>query len=88
MMHIFSIWILRLCFLKELEDMKGFELAKQIRFDKDNEYNKLPIILMNEGIEQEDSRIRFMSGINATIPKPINLSKLLWIVENLQGKGV
>ncbi|MCI5883803.1 MAG: PAS domain-containing protein [Eubacterium sp.] len=73
---------------KELEDMKGFELAKQIRFDKDNEYNKLPIILMNEGIEQEDSRIRFMSGINATIPKPINLSKLLWIVENLQGKGV
>ncbi|MGN1205887.1 MAG: response regulator, partial [Eubacterium sp.] len=73
---------------KEMEDMKCYDLARQIRFNKDNLYGKLPIILMIDGIDQEDSRINMMSGINATIHKPMNLSKLLWIVENLQGKGV
>ena len=73
---------------KDMEDMKCYELAKLIRFNRDKLYRKLPIILMLDGIEQEDSRLNMMSGINATIHKPINLSKLLWMIENLQGKGV
>lgn len=73
---------------KDMEDMKCYELAKLIRFNPRKLYRKLPIILMLDGIEQEDSRLNMMSGINATIHKPINLSKLLWMIENLQGKGV
>ena len=73
---------------KDLEDMKCYELARQIRFQKDRVYGKLPILLMLDGIEQEDNRLNMLSGINATIHKPMNLSKLLWMIENLQGKGV
>ncbi len=73
---------------KDLEDMKCYELARQIRFHKDKLYGKLPILLMLDGIEQEDSRLNMLSGINATIHKPMNLSILLWMIENLQGKGV
>ena len=73
---------------KDLDDMKCYELARQIRFHKEKVYGKLPILLMLDGIEQEDTRLNMLSGINATIHKPINLSKLLWMIENLQGKGV
>ena len=73
---------------KDLDDMKCYELARQIRFHREKVYGKLPILLMLDGIEQEDTRLNMLSGINATIHKPINLSKLLWMIENLQGKGV
>ena len=73
---------------KDLDDMKCYELARQNRFHREKVYGKLPILLMLDGIEQEDTRLNMLSGINATIHKPINLSKLLWMIENLQGKGV
>ena len=41
---------------------------------------------MLEGIQSNDVKMGLVSGINATISKPINLARLAMIMESLQGK--
>lgn len=69
---------------KQLVDMTCYEFAKKMRNECNNSMKKTPIIVMLDGIQTDDMQISLMSGINATINKPINLPKLLLIIENLQ----
>lgn len=69
---------------QELSDMNCYELAKKIKYTKNHNLRKIPVIEMLEGIQTDDTRLSLLSGINATITKPISLSKLAIIIENLQ----
>lgn len=69
---------------RELSDMNCYEFAKKIKYTRKNIIRRIPVIEMLEGIQTDDTRISLISGINAIIYKPINLSKLLMIIESLQ----
>lgn len=71
---------------RELEDMDCYEFAKKIKLNASQSKRRLPLIAMLEGIRSEDTKLGLMSGINASINKPINVKKLVSIIENLQGK--
>lgn len=70
---------------RELTDMNCYEFAKKIKYTtRNNIMRRIPVIEMLEGIQTDDTKISLMSGINAIIYKPINLSKLVMIIEGLQ----
>ncbi len=72
---------------KELTDMTCYELARKLRDTKNYHLRRIPIIEMMSGIQSGDVRLGLTSGINATIHKPVNLSRLILILENLQKAG-
>ena len=71
---------------RELEDMDCYEFARRIKYTSNKNLRKIPIIEMLEGIQSNDVKMGLVSGINATISKPINLARLAVIMESLQGK--
>lgn len=71
---------------RELEDMNCYEFARRIKYTTNHIIRELPIIMMLDGIESEDVKMGLLSGVNATISKPVNINKLKTIMENLQGK--
>lgn len=71
---------------RELEDMDCYEFARRIKYTSNQNLRKIPVIEMLEGIQSNDVKMGLVSGINATISKPINLARLAVIMESLQGK--
>lgn len=71
---------------QELEDMNCYEFARKIKYTPGNHIRKIPLIVMTEGIQSGDTREGLVSGINASISKPIKLKKLVRIIESFQGK--
>lgn len=71
---------------RELEDMDCYEFARRIKYTSNQNLRRIPIIEMLEGIQTNDVKMGLVSGINATISKPINLARLAVIMESLQGK--
>lgn len=71
---------------RELEDMDCYEFARRIKYTSNQNLRKIPVIEMLEGIQSNDVKMGLVSGINATISKPINLARLAMIMESLQGK--
>lgn len=71
---------------QELEDMTCYEFAKKIKYAPGNTIRKIPLIVMTETVQSGDTREALLSGINASISKPIKLKRLVRIIESLQGK--
>ncbi|MCM1245889.1 MAG: PAS domain S-box protein [Roseburia sp.] len=71
---------------QELTDMNCYEFARKIRYTSGNKLREIPLIVMTEAIQSTDTRESLISGINASISKPIKLKKLVRIIESFQGK--
>ncbi|XPV74988.1 MAG: PAS domain S-box protein [Desulfovibrio sp.] len=66
--------------------MDGFEATKRIR--KDLGYKELPIIAMTANVLPEDKDECIQAGMDDFLPKPIDLEKLVAILERwLSGEG-
>ncbi len=69
---------------KELSDMNCYEFARRVRFTSNRTIRRIPIIQMLDGIQTSDTRLGLTSGINALIHKPVNVMKLVTIVEGFR----
>lgn len=72
---------------RELPDMNCYEFARQVKYTQNHNLRKLPVIEMAEELQMDDTRSALTSGINAVVNKPVNLSHLSAVIENLQRGG-
>lgn len=56
--------------------MDGYTATKTIRSLKNADYSKLPIIAMTANAFEEDKKNAFEAGMNAHVPKPIDVDEL------------
>ena len=63
--------------------LDGYEATKQIRAFTHDDYSKLPIIAMTANAFEEDKKNAFMAGMNAHVPKPINVEELFKVMISL-----
>nr|MBP3599357.1 PAS domain-containing protein [Eubacterium sp.] len=69
---------------KELSDMSCYEFARRVKHTEDVTLRRTPIIEMLDGIQTDDTRLGLTSGINALIYKPINVAKLMTIMDGFR----
>lgn len=68
----------------QMPEMDGFEATRQIRelFSPDD----LPIIAMTAAVGKEDRQATLEAGMNAHVPKPIDLNELISVLVDLTDK--
>ncbi len=65
--------------------MDGYQTARAIRGLEQPELAALPIVALSANAFEEDKRQAFDSGMNAHMPKPIEIEPLLETIEKLTG---
>lgn len=63
--------------------MDGFEATKQIRALENKELANIPIIAMTANAFEEDKKAALAAGMNGHIAKPIDVPKLLGLLEEI-----
>ncbi len=67
--------------------MNGYEATKQIRALKDKALASIPIVAMTANAFEEDKANAFAAGMNGHLAKPIDIEKVLALLEELLGGG-
>lgn len=72
---------------RQLPDMNCYEFARKIKYTQNHSLRKVPVIEMADELQTDDTRSALTSGINAVLNKPVNLSRLAAVIDNLQRNG-
>ncbi len=64
-----------------LSDMDGYQVLKKLRANPETEH--IPVIAVTAGAMQEDIDRGREAGFDAYVTKPINIQKLLKMMQNL-----
>ncbi len=65
----------------QMPEMDGYEATRRIRAMKREDVAKIPIISMTANAFEEDRKQAIASGMNEHIAKPINIEKLMSIID-------
>lgn len=85
MMKQFQMGIISLILTdRELRDMSCYEFVRRLRRELDLEMLWIPIVEMLEGIQTEDTRLGLTCGINAILHKPLNVMRLVTLLEGFR----
>ncbi len=63
--------------------MNGYEATKAIRALEDKRLASIPIVAMTANAFEEDKQEALKCGMNGHIAKPIDVSKLLGVLNNI-----
>ena len=63
--------------------MDGYEAAKRIRRLDDPAIAGIPIVAMTANAYEDDKKMAFSAGMNGHIGKPIEIPKLIEILQNM-----
>ncbi len=67
------------------QDGSCWDLGQTIRQSSRKDSKKIPIVVMSETVLVDDIKRGFRQGINANIPKPVDLKRILQILEVFKG---
>ena len=67
----------------QMPHMNGYDAARAIRALPDESLSKIPIVAMTANAFDEDRRAALDAGMNAHVPKPINVEKLMSVIRSL-----
>jgi CheY-like chemotaxis protein len=67
--------------------MNGYEATKAIRESNHPEAKTIPIIAMTANAYKEDVDKALDAGMNAHVPKPIDIQMLMSVLDNYRRKG-
>lgn len=70
---------------RELPDMNCYEFARKVKYMPNHSLRKIPVVELSDELQPDDTRSALINGINAVLNKPVNLSRLVAVIENLQG---
>lgn len=63
--------------------MNGFDAAKSIRALEDPRLSGIPIVALSANAFSEDKKMALNSGMNAHLPKPIDIEQLYGVIEQI-----
>ncbi len=67
----------------QMPHMNGYDASRAIRALPDESLSKIPIVAMTANAFDEDRRAALDAGMNAHVPKPINVSQLMSVIRSL-----
>ncbi len=67
--------------------MNGYEAAKAIRALSEPALSRIPIIALSANAFNEDKKMALNSGMNAHLPKPLDVEQLYGLLRQLLGAG-
>ncbi|MCQ2507103.1 MAG: transporter substrate-binding domain-containing protein [Lachnospiraceae bacterium] len=67
----------------QMPNLNGYEASKQIRKLTDSKKASVPIIAMTANAFDEDKQNAYVAGMNAHLPKPLEVSELMGILEHV-----
>jgi CheY-like chemotaxis protein len=70
---------------RDYQDGSCWDLAEAVRQSDRKDSKKIPVVVMSETVLVDDIKRGFRQGINANIPKPVDLKRILQILEVFKG---
>lgn len=70
----------------QMPQMDGYDATRHIREMQGADINELPIVALTANVFEEDRRRAFDAGMNAHVPKPVNVEQLMGVIEDLLEK--
>ena len=67
--------------------MDGYSAARAIRMLKDPSLANIPIIALSANTFEEDQKKSMESGMNAHLAKPLDVDRLLELIDGITGNG-
>lgn len=72
---------------RELPDMDCYEFAREVKYMPNHSLRKIPVVELSDELQPDDTRSALINGINAVLNQPVNLPRLVAVIENLQRSG-